>query len=342
MVDASSLPISLALQGGGAHGAFTWGVLDHLLEDGRFRITAVSGTSAGALNAASLVTGLATGGAQAARGNLEQLWKSVSGSSPLGAVERSMPFLPLPTTVVHGMLERAKVLGQMVSPYDPTMPSGNPLRPVLERTIDFPLLQGPDVIPTFVSATRVDTGSARVFTGAELTVDALLASACLPNLFRAVEIDGISYWDGGYMGNPTLTPLFSEAFAADILIVQVTPFQRQEVPQGVADILSRVTEITFNSSLLRDLRTVTEIQKLLHGADESNPALRRIARLRLHMIAASQDVAERSTAAKLDTRWSELSGLAEAGRRAAREWLTAHGDDIGRRSTVGPMLEPFI
>lgn len=342
MVDASSLPISLALQGGGAHGAFTWGVLDHLLEDGRFRFTAVSGTSAGALNAASLVTGLATGGAQAARENLERLWRSVSGSSPLGAVERSMPFLPLPTTVVHGMLERVKLLGQMISPYDPTMPSGNPLRPVLEKTIDFPLLQGPAVIPTFVSATRVDTGSARIFTGAELTIDALLASACLPNLFRAVEIDGISYWDGGYMGNPTLTPLFSEAFAADILIVQVTPFQRREVPQTVADILSRVTEITFNSSLLRDLRTLTEIQKLLRGADEANPALRRIARLRLHMIAASQDVAERSTAAKMDTRWSELSALAQAGRQAATEWLAAHGDDIGRRSTVGPMLEPFI
>ncbi|MCM2504697.1 patatin-like phospholipase family protein [Aureimonas altamirensis] len=342
MADASPLPISLALQGGGAHGAFTWGVLDHLLEDGRFRFSAVSGTSAGALNAASLATGLAAGGADAARKNLEHLWKSVSGSSPLGAVERSMPFLPLPTTVVHGMLERVKLLGQMISPYDPTMPSGNPLRPVLEKTIDFPLLQGPAVIPTFVSATRVDTGSARIFTGAELTIDALLASACLPNLFRAVEIDGISYWDGGYMGNPTLTPLFSEAFAADILIVQVTPFQRREVPQTVADILSRVTEITFNSSLLRDLRTLTEIQKLLRGADEANPALRRIARLRLHMIAASQDVAERSTAAKMDTRWSELSALAQAGREAATEWLAAHGDDIGRRSTVGPMLEPFI
>ncbi len=342
MADASPLPISLALQGGGAHGAFTWGVLDHLLEDGRFRFSAVSGTSAGALNAASLATGLAAGGADAARKNLEHLWKSVSGSSPLGAVERSMPFLPLPTTVVHGMLERVKLLGQMISPYDPTMPSGNPLRPVLEKTIDFPLLQGPAVIPTFVSATRVDTGSARIFTGAELTIDALLASACLPNLFRAVEIDGISYWDGGYMGNPTLTPLFSEAFAADILIVQVTPFQRREVPQTVADILSRVTEITFNSSLLRDLRTLTEIQKLLRGADEANPALRRIARLRLHMIAASQDVAERSTAAKMDTRWSELSALAQAGRQAATEWLAAHGDDIGRRSTVGPMLEPFI
>ncbi|KAA0972044.1 patatin-like phospholipase family protein [Aureimonas fodinaquatilis] len=334
--------ISLALQGGGAHGAFTWGVLDRLLESGRFDMTAVSGTSAGALNAASLVTGLAAGGADAARANLENLWRLVSEGSPLGAAEQNMPFFPLPRPVVHSMLERMKILGQLVSPYDPAMPKSNSLRPVVERAIDFALLQSAATIPTFVSATRVDTGAARIFTGAELTVDALLASACLPDLFRAVEIDGVSYWDGGYMGNPVLKPLLAEGRASDLLIIQVTPFQRAEVPQTVGDILSRITEITFNSSLMRDLRTLTSIQKLLDGQAHLNPALQHLAGLRLHMISAGPEIGARSSAAKLDTRWSELTGLANAGRKAAELWLETHGSDIGQRSTVDSMLEPFV
>ncbi|WP_062228617.1 patatin-like phospholipase family protein [Aureimonas frigidaquae] len=334
--------ISLALQGGGAHGAFTWGVLDVLLEEGGFDISAVSGTSAGALNAACLVTGLAQGGPDGARTRLHDLWRLVSEQSPLGAVEHSLPFLPMPRHMVHSMLERLRAMGQMISPYDTAMPAENPLRAVLERLIDFDLLQSRAVVPTFVSATRVDDGSARVFTGAELTLDALLASACLPNLFRAVTIDGVDYWDGGYMGNPTLTPLFAQDLADDILIVQVTPFHRAQTPRSVDDIVSRVTEITFNSSLMRDLRTLAEIQKLLNGGGgHANPQLSRIARLRVHMIAASPQDAAPSGVAKLDTRWSELTALAESGRQAARDWLQRHRGDLAHRSTAPNMLEPF-
>lgn len=326
--------VCLALQGGGAHGAFTWGVLDRLLEEQRFEPVAISGTSAGALNAAALATGLLNGH-DAARQKLEELWREVSRRSPLGAAEKGFPFFPFSRSMIHEGIERMKLLGQLVSPYNLGLPVENALRPVVEAVIDFPALQGSDVVPTFVSATDVENGNVRIFTGADLTADALLASACLPDIFRAVEIDGRPYWDGGYVGNPMLTPFFSEEReACDVLIIQVTPFKRSGVPETPGEIMGRVQEITFNSSLIRDLRMLTEIRKLAKGEALENPVLRRVASLRLHMITADETMSRRGAAGKLDTRWSELTDLRDRGREAAESWLTAHGDDVGRRSTL--------
>ncbi|WP_058601825.1 patatin-like phospholipase family protein [Aureimonas ureilytica] len=326
--------VCLALQGGGAHGAFTWGVLDRLLEDGRFPTAAISGTSAGALNAAALATGLAEG-PEGARRRLEALWLEVSRRSPLGAAENRLPFFPFSRSMVHETIERMKLFGQLVSPYSLGLPSDNALRSVVDAVIDFPLLQSERVVPTFVSATDVETGNVRVFSGRELTADALLASACLPDIFRAVEIDGRPYWDGGYVGNPMLTPFFADDHGStDILIVQVTPFHRSGTPETPGDIMDRVQEITFNTSLIRDLRMLTEMQRLVKGEDLENPVLRRIAGLRLHMIAADDEMSRRSGAGKLDTRWSELTTLRDLGREAAGRWLAENAKHVGQRSTL--------
>ncbi|WP_416358307.1 patatin-like phospholipase family protein [Aureimonas phyllosphaerae] len=335
--------ICLALQGGGAHGAFTWGVLDRLLDDDTIEIAAVSGTSAGALNAASLSAGLAGSGRRGAREALHRLWETVSARSPLGAVESSFPFFPFPRSMVHNAIEQVRSLTQFVSPYSAGRPGGNPLRVVVEEAIDLDLLQRQTLVPTFVSATDVEAGSVRVFTGTELTADALLASACLPDVFRAVEIDGRHYWDGGYLGNPVLTPLFTQDHGtSDLLIVQVTPFVRPGVPDTADEIIARVNEITFNTSLMRDLRMLTEMKRLVRDEDLENPVLRQIAALRLHMISAGEELTRRGAVGKLDTRWSELLELRDLGRRATDLWLERHRADIGNRTSLPTEVEALV
>lgn len=335
--------ICLALQGGGAHGAFTWGVLDRLLEQPDIEVAAVSGTSAGALNAASLSAGLAGGGLEGARKGMERLWETVSRRSPLGVAEDSFLFFPFPRSMVHRALERMQAFSQFVSPYAAGRPSENALRQVLEEAIDLDLLQRQTEVPTFVSATDVEAGSVRVFTGSELTADALLASACLPDIFRAVEIDGRSYWDGGYLGNPVLTPFFTQdQGTTDILIVQVTPFVRPGVPEEPGEIMARVSEITFNTSLMRDLRMLTEVRRLIRDEDLENPVLRRIGNLRLHMISAGDELTRRGAVGKLDTRWSELTDLRDMGRAAADDWLSRHAGDLGRCSTLSADLSALF
>lgn len=332
--------ISLALQGGGAHGAFTWGVLDRLLEAQAIDPRAVSGTSAGALNAAALVSGLCQGGHDGARQALERLWRLTARRSPLGAAERMNPFVP--DAFMGAWLEGAKVLGQLFSPYRSSLPTANLLRHVIEEAIDFQRLRDPAAIPLFVGATDVKSGRARVFAGSDVTAEALLASACLPNLFRAVEIDGRSYWDGGYMGNPVLSPLYSDACdAEDLLIVQVTPFSTDLVPERQADIMNRVNEITFNSSLMRDLRTVRNIQRLARDEDFSDATLRRIAKLRIHMIVAGPELSEGGSAGKLDTRFSSLSRLRDLGRASASRWLEESFEDVGSKSTATSTVDGF-
>ncbi|KQQ82072.1 patatin-like phospholipase family protein [Aureimonas sp. Leaf324] len=335
--------ISLALQGGGAHGAFTWGVLDRLLDDDTIEIAAVSGTSAGALNAASLSAGIAGGGRKGARDALHRLWETVAARSPLGVVENSFPFFPFPRSMVHRAIEQMRSLSQFASPYSTPRPGGNPLRRVVEDAIDLDLLQRQTDIPTFVSATDVEAGSVRVFTGGELTADALLASACLPDVFRAVEIDGRHYWDGGYLGNPMLTPLFTQDHGtSDLLIVQVTPFVRPGVPDTADEIIARVNEITFNTSLMRDLRMLTEVKRLVRDEDLENPVLRQIAALRLHMISAGEELTRRGAVGKLDTRWSELVHLRDLGRKATDLWLERHRDDLGRRTSLPTKVEALV
>ncbi|WP_185983535.1 patatin-like phospholipase family protein [Aureimonas mangrovi] len=338
--------VCLALQGGGAHGAFTWGVLDRLLEIDAIEVAAVSGTSAGAMNAAALVTGYLEGGADAARQSLERFWRTVAHRSPLGAAERQLPgksFLPFADSFMRRSLETMRVFGQLVSPYHPALPGTNALRGVIEETIDLERLASQRDIPVFVAATEVESGRARIFTGPELGADALLASACLPNLFRAVKIGGTAYWDGGYVGNPPLAPLYGcDCGTDDLLLVQVTPFERASVPEDASEIMNRVNEITFNASLLRDLRTVAQIQRLAKDEHFADRTLRAVAALRVHMIAAGSELQRGGTAGKLDTRFSALTRLRDLGRAAAESWMGEHYGDVGMRTSAREALASLI
>lgn len=327
-----TIPISLALQGGGAHGAYSWGVLDALVADERFRVAAVSGTSAGALNAAALVQGLAEGDASA---RLTALWAAVGERSPLrGADMPDSPFDPLFDGLTERWIEAARNWGRFVSPYSPALPSANLLQDVVEAVIDFDRLGGA-ATPLFVSATNVRTGDLRVFSGAEIDARALLASACLPDLFRAVEIDGEAYWDGGYLGNPTLEPLLElEDGPADIVIVQVTPFVRAALPREPGEIMNRVNEITFNASLLRELRILGDMQALVRAGGTASPAARRLADTRVHLVPADPRLGELPPASKVDTRPSELGRLRELGWDAGRAWLASEAGKVGATGGV--------
>jgi NTE family protein len=326
-------PISLALQGGGAHGAFTWGVLDGLLEDGRLRFDAISGTSAGAMNAVVLADGFVRGGADGARQRLEAFWRGVSrDSGPAGAadevIDHLLGFWKMPALSPFAFFEEASSL---VSPYRINPLNINPLRELLESLVDFSAVQKSRTLKLFISATNVRTGKIKVFTDGEISADALLASACIPTLFQAVEIGGEAYWDGGYMGNPALFPFFDVPSSADILLVQINPVKREEVPRTAGEIMERINEITFNSSLLREFRAIDFVNRLM---DEHRIDPKHYRRNRLHRIDATRALRQYTAATKLDTSWTFFRELHKAGHAAAKAWLTRHFDDIGVRATV--------
>lgn len=339
-------PLCLALQGGGSHGAYTWGVLDALLADGRFSVNAVSGTSAGALNAAALVQGLAQGGPEGARQKLELLWKEVGRRSPLRATDWFVPGSAQPFfgPVLRASLEAFQLFNTLVSPYQTGLPTPNVLEGIIDKVIDIGSLQG-STIPLFVSATDVRTGNLKIFSGDEIGTKALLASACLPDLFPAVEIGENAYWDGGYAGNPSLKPLLElDDECLDILIVQVTPFVREGLPRSVSDIMNRVNEITFNASFLRELTGICEGQGYLRRqATTDTPELQRLQRLRLHFLPASAELGRDEMASKVDTRPTYLDSLRRTGRQACLKWLASGGaGDVGKRSSLdlGALLSP--
>ncbi|MEX0853367.1 MAG: patatin-like phospholipase family protein [Bauldia sp.] len=325
--------INLALQGGGAHGAFTWGVLDELIRDGRLEFEAISGTSAGAMNAVVLLDGLLRGGPEGARRRLGAFWRRVSregaGANPAAEIVQAMlAFWHLPGVWPFGLFQQ---FTNLVSPYGANPLNINPLRDLVERLIDFERVRSNDRPKLFISATNVRNGKIRVFSGREITADSLMASACLPHLFQAVEIDGEAYWDGGYMGNPALFPFFTDTRSGDILLVQVNPLRREEVPRTAEEIMQRVSEITFNASLLREFRAIDFVNRLM---DASRLDPRQYRRNRLHRIDAGQALAGYTAATKLDTSWHFLKELRQAGRQAAKEWLAENYDAIGRRSTL--------
>jgi NTE family protein len=326
-------PISLALQGGGAHGAFTWGVLDGLLEDGRLKVDAISGTSAGAMNAVVLADGFVRGGADGARQRLEAFWHGVSrDSGPAGAadevIDNLLGFWKMPALSPFAFFEEASSL---VSPYRINPLNINPLRGLLESLVDFSAVQKSRTLKLFISATNVRTGKIKVFTDGEISADALLASACIPTLFQAVEIGGEAYWDGGYMGNPALFPFFDVPSSADILLVQINPVKREEVPRTAGEIMERINEITFNSSLLREFRAIDFVNRLM---DEHRIDPKHYRRNRLHRIDATRALSQYTAATKLDTSWAFFRELHKAGHAAAKAWLTRHFDDIGVKATV--------
>lgn len=323
--------VDFALQGGGAHGAFTWGVLDRLLEERRLRIDAISGTSAGAMNAAVLADGFAAGGADAARSALELFWRRVADAARFGPLQRGLIDLLLgswsldhsPGFVVMDLLART------FSPYDVNPAGINPLRDILNRTIDFGRLSaGP--IRLFVTATSVRTGRGRVFRNADLSADVLLASACLPTMFQAIEVDGEDYWDGGYAGNPTITPLIRESDSDDTILVQINPIERGQTPRSAREIVNRLNEVSFNAVLLKELRMMALLRRV---ADPGHEEGRRWAGMRIHRV-ASDAMVDLGYSSKLNAEWPFLLMLRDEGRKSAQSFLDAHGDDLGRRSSL--------
>lgn len=325
------LLIDLALQGGGSHGAFTWGVLDRLLEEPSLKIDAISGTSAGAMNAAVLADGYAKGGAEGARTALESFWRAVSNSARFSPFQRS----PLDVLLGRWSLDHSPayiavdLMSRVFSPYDLNPGGKNPLQELLVETIDFEQLARSPV-RLFITATNVHTGRGRIFRNPEITADVLLASACLPTMFQAVEIDGVPYWDGGYAGNPTITPLVRESDAHDTILVQINPRERPTTPRTASDILNRLNEISFNAPLMKELRMIALLRQV---ADPGNGEGARWAGMRTHRIMTEMMV-DLSASSKLNAEWAFLSMLRAEGHRAASEFLDEHGKDLGKTSTA--------
>jgi NTE family protein len=323
--------VDLALQGGGSHGAFTWGVLDRLLEEPWLRIEGVSGTSAGAMNAAVLVDGHAQGGAEGARAALESFWRRVA---------RAGEFSPLRRAPLDVMLGRWGLDGnplylaldlstRLLSPYE-TNPAGlNPLRLVLSKSLDFDRLATAP-IKLFVTATNVRTGRMRIFRNKDVTSDALLASACLPFMFQAVELDGEAYWDGGYSGNPPITPLVRETASNDTILVPINPVERAGTPRTAREILNRVNEVSFNANLLKELRMIAVLRKVVNAGDSEGA---RWAAMRMHMI-ATKTMNRLGVSSKMNAEWKFFCFLRDEGRRSADAFLAEHAASLGRRSTL--------
>ncbi len=324
--------IALALQGGGAHGAFTWGVLDALLDDGRLEIEAISGASAGAMNAVALLDGWKEGGAPGARKQLEAFWKAVSYDSKWSPVQRNaLGALMDPFGLTRNIVNFwADWFQQTLSPAEFNPLDINPLVDILERQIDFARMRACDTHKLFISATNVETGKIRIFERHEITARHVMASACLPTLFRTVEIDGAPYWDGGYMGNPALYPLFYGAETSDILLVQVNPIRRAGIPETPQDIQRRLNEITFNATLLREFRAVEFVDRLVTQGTLTPPRYRSI---RMHRIEPGPLFDAEPAGGKLNAGWNALRKWRDAGRKAARDFLTLHFDDIGVKAS---------
>ena len=325
--------INLALQGGGSHGAFTWGVLDFFMEDGRVSLEGISGTSAGAMNAAVLAQGYMEGGADGARAALEEFWLQVSRMGSLSPIQRS----PLDVLTGRWSLDSSPayvmydLLSRVASPYDVNPLNINPLRDLVESSIDFDKVRACSALKLFIAATNVHTGKIKVFERPELTSDMVLASACLPFLYQAVEIDGVPYWDGGYVGNPPLYPLFYGTRSKDVVIVQINPIERQETPKTSREILNRVNEISFNSSLLRELRGIDFVHRLL---DDNKLDRTKYADVLVHRIEETQQLNPLSASSKLNAEWSFLTHLRDIGRASAKRFLDEHFDSLGKRSTL--------
>jgi NTE family protein len=325
--------IDLALQGGGSHGALTWGVLDRILEDDRLRINAVSGTSAGAMNAVVLADGLRNGDRAEARTALHAFWKAVSDAARFSPIQRTLwdrlsgnfSLENSPMYLLFDQMSRMLAPGQF-NPFNI-----NPLRDLLTATIDFDAVNACRRIKVFVTATNVRTGRGRIFRQGELSVDTVMASACLPFLFKPVEIDGEAYWDGGYIGNPALYPLVDDPVCRDIVIVQINPMRRDKLPGTAREIMNRVNEITFNAALVKELRTLHLLHQLIELEGLESERYRDV---RVHIIHAADEVQHLEASSKLNAEWEYLTYLFERGRGWASAWLDEHFDDLGHRQTL--------
>lgn len=332
-VPAARKRINLALQGGGSHGAFTWGVLDEFLADPRLQITGISGTSAGAMNAVLLVDGHMADGAEGARRKLAEFWRAVSDAA------RSSPIQRAPVDMIMGKwsLENSwgyrsmDTLSRVLSPYEFNPLNLNPLKDILESCVNFSRVQECSDINLFISATNVETGRVKIFNSRQLSADMVMASACLPQIFQAVVIDGVPYWDGGYMGNPSLFPFHHQADAADIVVVQINPIERKGIPKTPMEIQNRMNEINFNSSLIMELRAIDFVARLLEEGRIDNHEYRQEY---IHIIENQEALNPLGASSKLNAEWAFLTRLRDIGRQSAALWLEQHFDDIGQRSSA--------
>ncbi len=336
----SSKKINLALQGGGAHGAFTWGVLDRLLEESDLEIEGISGTSAGAMNAVVLAEGMTDGGRLAAKTALQSFWWEIS---LLGNV-----FNPIKKTMAEKMEDPwnldwslsytyHELMSRILSPYQSNPLNINPLKWVLEKKIDFKkLCDSP--IKLFIAATSVTTGRPRIFKHDEVTLDSLLASACIPFIFQAVKIDDDYYWDGGYMGNPVLWPLVYRCSSQDILLIQINPLIRKEIPYTSNDIINRLNEITFNSSLVSEMRAINFVSKLIEKDKLSPDEYKDI---KMHVIKQDSIQSELNASSKLNTNWDFFQHLKKAGYTTTEIWLKENKKLISEKSSID-IFETFL
>jgi NTE family protein len=323
--------VDLALQGGGAHGAFTWGVLDRLLEEPWLQIDGISGTSAGAMNAAALAYGYTSRGNDGARTALETFWRRVAEAGRFSLIQRG----PLDVLLGRWTLDNSPafiamdMMSRLFSPYDLNLTGWNPLRQILTEGVDFErVAQSP--IKLFVTATNVATGRARVFRNAELTPEVLIASACLPTMFQAIEIDGEAYWDGGYSGNPTITPLVRECTSQDTIIIPINPIERKGTPRTATEILNRLNEVAFNAVLLKELRMIALLRRVANPGDEEGG---KWAKMRVHSI-RNEVMTELNASSKLIAEWDFFCLLRDKGRRSAQAFLERHAEELGQRSTL--------
>lgn len=325
--------VNLALQGGGAHGAFAWGVLDRLLEDERIAFEGISACSAGAMNAVVLAYGLTEGGRAGAQTALANFWRRIS---------HSAIFSPMQPTLYDRLLHNHALehspafvafdlMTRLFSPYELNPLSFNPLRRVIQDSVDFERLRAGCPAKLFLSATNVCSGKVRIFTNPEVTIDAVLASACLPFMFQAVEIDGEHYWDGGYMGNPAIFPLIYDCDSADVVVVHINPIRRCAEPRTAREIMNRINEISFNSSLMREMRAIAFVSQMIDSGAVKDGSLKR---MRIHAIAAEEFMRELSVSSKLNPDWEFLTHLRDVGREHADRWLSESFDKVGADSSI--------
>ena len=328
--------INIALQGGGAHGALAWGVLDQLLEDGRIKFDSISATSAGAMNAAVLAHGLAVGGNEGAREALHTFWKKVSDAGDLYCPLKNYPLENLLGIKVENSMSYfcMDLLTKMLSPYQLNPLNFNPLRDILEECVDFERIKLSKKLKVFVSATNVKTGKIKVFENKDISLDAVMASACLPFLFQAVKIDEDYFWDGGYMGNPAIFPLIYNSPSRDILIIHINPIQRDQVPESPTDILNRMNEISFNSSLMREMRAIAFVSKMLDNGWIKDEHMKHMKRLYMHAIRADVSMQSFSVASKMNTDWTFIRQLYMDGRLQAAEWMSKNFSSLGKKTTI--------
>lgn len=326
--------IKLALQGGGAHGAYTWGVADALLEDGRLGIEAIVGTSAGGMNASVLACGLIQGGNERARELLGNFWKRISETGKYSGFQSPMPSNGRRKSWHDSSIlaNLQQMMMRLFSPYEFNPLNINPLRDVISDVVDFEVIRnGGDTCKLFIAATNVMTGRLRVFEQQDISSSAVMASACLPNLFQAVEIDGEHYWDGGYIGNPPIFPLIYAGGCQDVLIVQINPIKITEVPKTAVAIADRINTLSFNSSLMREMRAIQFVSDLIDRGDLDGE---KYPRVNFHTIDAESELAMHGVDSKLNTDWGFLRHLHDIGRDTARKFLSDHFDKIGNESST--------